>query len=230
MYRPTRTRTIDLGAAMSAQRKELGHAKGKGWYTHFRDAARVESVPLPLLLAVASRESRMGMRLPEDGVHPGGEYTIMAINPTAHPEWARSHAPTDHVDGIYYASSYLRDLKNRKGIPTWDGALVGYNAGPSDAKEAEQTGYYDRHTTGGDYVTDVQQRRENFEQITEPVSALPIFGGVFKDPMGLWKGQGDATNEAGAGSGVNLARTLLFGGMLTGGAYYAAKNYFNRGD
>lgn len=145
---------------------ELTYARIRGLMRYFSDASRRYGLPLALLLAVASRESRMGLALSADGTGDHGNgIGIMQIDRRYHPGFTGSHSPFDHQANIDYGAEYLAKLLREFNGNTTR-AVAAYNAGPKKVSTAIYAGLPpDSVTTGGDYSQDVQERKQLIEQL-----------------------------------------------------------------
>ena len=145
---------------------ELTYVRLRGLMGYFYQASRRYGLPLALLLAVASRESRMGLALSADGTGDRGNgIGIMQIDRRYHPEFTGGHSPFDHQANIDYGAGYLAKL-----LGEFNGnitrAVTAYNAGPNKVRTAIYSGLPpDLVTTGGDYSQDVLQRKQLIEQL-----------------------------------------------------------------
>ncbi len=129
----------------------------------FRRAAAKYDVPAPLLAAIASRESRCGKLLDENGLGDhGNAFGIMQIDKRHHTPAGLGGDPASqaHID---QAAKVLAD--NIKAVKAkhsdWEdefvlkGAVAAYNFG---VKNVQTQGGLDRGTTGDDYGADVIAR------------------------------------------------------------------------
>jgi len=145
---------------------ELTYARIRGLMGYFSEASIRYGVPLSLLLAIASRESRMGLALSTDGTGDHGNgIGIMQIDKRHHPDFTTSHNPLDHQSNIAYGAQYLASL-----IEEFNGntrrAVAAYNGGPSKVRSAVWAGLSpDSVTTGGNYAADVLGRRDLISQL-----------------------------------------------------------------
>ena len=145
---------------------ELTYVRLRGLIGYFEGSAKRYGIPLALLLAIASRESRMGLALSPDGTGDGGNgIGIMQIDRRYHPEFTGRHSPFDHQANIAYGAQYLAGL-----LQEFDGntsqAVAAYNGGPSRVRTAIFAGLSpDSVTTGGDYSRDVLQRKQLIERL-----------------------------------------------------------------
>jgi len=145
---------------------ELTYVRIRGLMGYFAKASRRYGVPLALLLAVASRESRMGLALSADGTGDRGNgIGIMQIDKRYHPGFTGSHIPLDHQANIDYGAQYLANLLRQFNRNTTR-AVAAYNAGPNKVQTAIYAGLLpDSVTTGGDYSQDVMGRKQLIDQL-----------------------------------------------------------------
>ncbi len=154
---------------------ELTYIRLRGILSLFADASTQQGIPLHLLLAIASRESRMGLALSADGTGDHGNgIGIMQIDKRHHPTFTNSHNPLDHQSNIAYGAQYLAHI-----IKEFNGnisqAVAAYNAGPFKVRSAVYAGLPpDSVTTGGDYSTDVFSRKELIGQLMGPSKAISL--------------------------------------------------------
>ncbi|WP_409070340.1 transglycosylase SLT domain-containing protein [Aliifodinibius sp. S!AR15-10] len=158
---------------------ELTYIRLRGVMGYFSQASRRYGLPLTLLLAVASRESRMGLALDAKGTGDHGNgIGIMQIDRRHHPGFTGAHSGLDHAPNIDYGAKYLGQLIGRFGGNLHQ-AVAAYNAGPTRVAQAIRAGQDpDRVTTGGDYARDVLARRDLIRRLL-PVArpsmlAVPI--------------------------------------------------------
>ncbi|MFH5883976.1 transglycosylase SLT domain-containing protein [Halalkalibaculum sp. DA3122] len=145
---------------------ELTYARIRGLMPYFTEASKRYGLPLVLLLAVASRESRMGLALSADGTGDHGNgIGIMQIDRRYHPGFTENHSPFDHQANIDYGAEYLAKLLQEfNGNTAW--AVAAYNAGPNKVRTATYAGLPpDAVTTGRDYSRDVLQRKQLISQL-----------------------------------------------------------------
>ncbi|MCW9709056.1 transglycosylase SLT domain-containing protein [Fodinibius salsisoli] len=145
---------------------ELTYARIRGLMGYFADASRRYGVPLTLLLAVASRESRMGLALAPDGTGDHGNgIGIMQIDKRHHPNFTDRHSHFDHQANIDYGAQYLAKLLQQFNGNTTR-AVAAYNAGPNKVRTAIYAGLPpDSVTTGKDYSQDVLERKQLIVQL-----------------------------------------------------------------
>ncbi|MDR8390006.1 transglycosylase SLT domain-containing protein [Aliifodinibius sp. S!AR15-10] len=138
---------------------ELTYVRLRGLMGYFQATSKKYGLPLALLLAVASRESRMGLALSADGTGDRGHgIGVMQIDKRYHPGFTRAHDPFDHQANIDYGGRYLGVLLRDFGGDILQ-AVAAYNAGPANVRKAVHTGLPpDVVTTGGDYASDIQKR------------------------------------------------------------------------
>lgn len=133
---------------------------------HFYEASHTYNIPVSLLLAVASRESNMGLALDSNwtGDHGNG-IGIMQIDKRYHSDFTSSTPNNDHRANILYASKFLADLLSK-----FNGRLTpsvaAYNAGYSKIRNTLSAGLDPNLvTTGQNYASDVLQRKEVVESM-----------------------------------------------------------------
>lgn len=138
---------------------QLTYLMASGLLDTFKRIAAESGVDHNLLLAIASRESNMGMNLDENGLGDNGNgIGIMQIDRRYHPEYARQHSPFDHANNIRKSASILKkDLHNFGGNKHQ--ALAAYNAGTGSVRQAIIQGLNpDLFTTGQNYAQNVLTR------------------------------------------------------------------------
>lgn len=145
---------------------ELTYVRIRGFLGYFNEASSRFGVPLVLLLAIASRESRMGLALSADGTGDHGNgIGIMQIDRRYHPAFTSQHSPFDHEANIRYGAKYLAQLIKEFGGNQAQ-AVAAYNAGPKRVRTTLYAGLPpDSVTTGGDYAADVLQRQQLISQL-----------------------------------------------------------------
>lgn len=140
---------------------ELTYVRIRGLMPYFMQASKRYGVPLALLLAIASRESRMGLALSSDGTGDHGNgIGIMQIDRRYHSDFTNRYSPFDHKANINYGARYLAQLLHEFNGDTAQ-AVAAYNGGPRRVRTAVYSGLSpDAVTTGGDYGRDVLQRKQ----------------------------------------------------------------------
>jgi len=144
--------------------QQVTHVQQNGWMPWFRKAARKHSIPIPVLLAVASRETGMGTDpqwIANNFVGSDGDSTgIMQISRRFNPKFVNNTPPGRHDLFIDKGAELLNiELDRFNGNMKY--ALVAYNAGPDDVRQALVRGQDpDNRTTGGDYARDVIRRAD----------------------------------------------------------------------
>lgn len=168
--------------SIATLRQEIGHARTLGVLPIYADAARRAGIGQHILLGKDSRESCLGMCLDAQGRGDGGNaWGLSQIDQRFHPEFTRSHAPTDHRAVIFYGADLLAEETARFNGDVAAG-LVAYNAGPDAVEQARAAGVpIDTYTTGGDYSNDVLSRAsaiaETFPDLAPAPAALSAGGG-----------------------------------------------------
>lgn len=163
------------GLAASEAMAQRDLPRIKDYSNRFLTAAARFGIPAALLAGVASRESRAGAALDEDGWGDNGNgFGILQVDKGAHTimgsESPISQAHIEQATGILAAN--IDDV--RAAHPDWDdiyvlkGAVAAYNFGVSNVKSI--TGM-DIGTTGNDYSSDVIARAKYYSRHAE----LPMF-------------------------------------------------------
>lgn len=163
---------------------ELTYLRVRGILGYFVLASERYGIPLVLLLAVASRESNMGLGLDANwtGDHGYG-IGIMQIDKRYHPGFTETHPNNDHQANINYGAQFLADLIN-----VFNGefrsAIAAYNAGETRVRNALRARLDpDQVTTGGDYSRDVLHRMEVIQSVMGLTKASSV--AVYLLPAGL---------------------------------------------
>lgn len=134
--------------------------------TPFNIASWRTGVDRNLLLAVASRESNMGMTL--DGNYLGDSgygMGLMQVDRRYHPQFAATVHPGEHSKVVLKGAQILKEELNRFNGNKY-AALAAYNTGAGDVQYALQTGTDpDLFTTGKNYAKDVLNRYQIINQI-----------------------------------------------------------------
>lgn len=202
-----------MNISVSNLRSQIQDAQASGLLPLFEEAARAHTVPLRLLLAVASRESCIGRCLAPDGTGDNGHGRgIMQVDDRYHGAFIARHANRDDRANIDYGAALLAEEHGRFG--RWDHALAAYNSGAGNVRAALAAGVHpDTRTTGRDYSADVLQRasvvsgwlseqgipdpgRSAVDVITEPIA--PVLAGL-RLPFGFGMGRSsDGSSPAAA--------------------------------
>lgn len=150
-------------AELIAQFRRMAAA---GWLRFFEHAAKAYELPVPLLLAIASRETNCRNIL-GDGGHGHG---IMQIDDRSFPAWCGSGRWMDAQEAIrmgawvfskkLYAISPAVPAHDRMSV-----AAAAYNCGAPKAVANYLAGNVDRGTTGRDYSKDVFARERVFAEL-----------------------------------------------------------------
>ena len=138
---------------------ELAYAKTNGFMPAFDAAAGATGIDRNLLLAVASRESLMGLGLDANWLGDGGAgMGLMQVDRNAHPGFAARHNPRNNRENVLKGAQILKAEINRYG-GNLNYALPAYNAGSGNVNKALGRGLSpDAYTTGNDYGRDVLDR------------------------------------------------------------------------
>jgi hypothetical protein len=153
------------GVAGSHRMAETDRGRLERHREMFQQVGAEYGVPPALLAAIASRESRGGAALRDNGFarfDPNG-YGLMQIDQKAHPELIRG-GPTSR-EHVAIAARLLRDnlAQVRRDHPDWTpaqqlrGAVAAYNMGADDVRTL---GGMDRGSTGNDYSADIWARAQ----------------------------------------------------------------------
>ncbi|MCP4808596.1 MAG: transglycosylase SLT domain-containing protein [Proteobacteria bacterium] len=131
----------------------------------FLTAAAEYEVPPALLMAIASRETRGGNSLNEDGFskYDGQGFGMMQVDKNFHSPEGGAFS----IEHVRQAASILKGMLDQVGdkFPDWSdaqklqGAVAAYNKGSGRVRS---WGGVDRNTTGGDYSSDVWVRARYF--------------------------------------------------------------------
>ncbi|MFA4904486.1 MAG: M15 family metallopeptidase [Desulfobaccales bacterium] len=130
-----------------------------------------------VLCGIASRESRFGLLLDDEGLGDGGHgHGIMQVDDRSHTAFCAGEGWQDlaasleyvHKNVIIPAFNYLGDyfdLFEDYGA-LFRGAIAGYNCGPGNVRKALEAGAdVDARTTGRDYSRDVLARAKAFKEV-----------------------------------------------------------------
>ena len=109
---------------------ELNNGRGRVYADLFANAEKINHLPENLVARVAYQESRFRPDIiTGETTSRAGAVGIMQIVPRWHP----TVDPTDPVDSIAYAGTYLKYLRNQAG--SWELALAAYNWGIGNLNE-----------------------------------------------------------------------------------------------
>ena len=135
------------------------------YLAEFEAVAEEYYLPAPLLMAIASRESRGGALLNDEGysIYDGAGFGLMQVD-------RRHHSPTGGPYSREHIEQAAEILAEMRGMivaahPDWTpaeqlrGAICAYNTGPSGI---QTVGGMDRGTTGKDYSGDVWIRAQHY--------------------------------------------------------------------
>jgi soluble lytic murein transglycosylase-like protein len=167
------------------------------WWPLIQDAAERHGLDSYLFAAIVDRESLGGMALEPVGAGGCGDnghgHGLCQIDDRSHAEFIAKLMPdgtpawANPEENLDYGASYLAALQREfsgEGDAAWACAVAAYNAGPGRVQHAlnsitRPTSYearleaVDDVTTGGDYVSDVAERRLNFMSKETPKSKPP---------------------------------------------------------
>jgi len=137
----------------------LAYAKASGFMPAFDNAAMQTGIDRNLLLAVADRESLMGLALDSRGLGDNGHGNgLMQVDDRYHGGYTATVSPFDHRANVLKGAQILQAEINRYG-GNLNYALPAYNAGSGNVDKAIGRGLSpDAYTTGNDYGRDVLDR------------------------------------------------------------------------
>ena len=138
---------------------ELTYAKASGFMPAFDNAATATGIDRNLLLAIASRESSMGLSLDSRGLGDNGHGNgLMQVDDRYHGGFTSTYSPFDHRQNVLKGAQILQAEINRYG-GNLNYALPAYNTGSGNVNKALGRGLSpDAYTTGDDYGRDVLDR------------------------------------------------------------------------
>jgi len=138
---------------------ELTYAKASGFMPAFDSAATATGIDRNLLLAIASRESSMGLSLDSRGLGDNGHGNgLMQVDDRYHGGYTATVSPFDHRANVLKGAQILQAEINRYG-GNLNYALPAYNTGSGNVNKALGRGLSpDAYTTGNDYGRDVLDR------------------------------------------------------------------------
>lgn len=159
------------GWQQSHLRAQLIKAKMNGWFEYFKSASANHSIPLSILLAIASRETNIS-NIKGDSGHGRG---IMQIDDRYHSKFiSHNKEGLDPESNIDYAASLLRSNIDRVANEfnssdyniTLKPAISGYNGSLAKVIALVHNGKDpDQATTKKNYAADVLARREVFDKL-----------------------------------------------------------------
>jgi hypothetical protein len=134
----------------------------------FEEVAKAYNLPAPLLMAIASRESRGGALIDDSGysIYDGRGFGLMQVDRDHHTPTGGATSQ-EHIDQAAEILSGMLDNIERA-HPDWSpseqlrGAVCAYNTGPSGI---QTVGGMDRGTTGKDYSADVWVRAQRYARL-----------------------------------------------------------------
>ncbi len=164
------------GVEASSKMAQTDLNRVKKYAEVFVKIASAKGLPPALLAAIASRESRGGNILDENGCGDHGNgFGIMQVDKRYH-KTTGGPASEEHIT---QAAGILKDMLNtiKKKHPKWTaaqqlkGAVAAYNSGTGNVQTLERM---DVGTTGNDYSADVWARARHYAQFPEFGSASEI--------------------------------------------------------
>jgi peptidoglycan hydrolase-like protein with peptidoglycan-binding domain len=161
---------------------ELSRARAQGWERLCLSAERKASLPVGLLLAIASQETDMN-DVVGDGGHGRGLFQIDDRSHTtflAEQGAAGAGAKPPVAAAARYAAGIVTwglDYGRKNGVRQADllkFALSAYNAGAKGALDGYRLGDSDRKTTGGDYGRSVLGRHAIYQRLLGATPVAPL--------------------------------------------------------
>jgi len=159
---------MEGGPDSSAAMADEDEARLLPYLPIFEEVGKAYDLPAPVLMAIASRESRGGTMLDSEGysIYDGQGYGLMQVDRRHHTP-AGGPASREHIE---QAAEILLGMRNSiaNSHPEWTpseqlrGAICAYNTGPSGI---ETVGGMDRGTTGKDYSGDVWVRAQRLARL-----------------------------------------------------------------
>ena len=155
------------GVAASRQLAQTDLNRARANLPTIREASRQSGVPVALIAAIASRESRVGNALDKGGWGDNGNgYGHMQVDKRYHDVQTQDGPAglAHYLQACRIFASYLEQTGKKH--PSWAlsdrirGALVAYNSGMSNVQTIERA---DVGTTGGDYSADVIARAQYYQ-------------------------------------------------------------------
>ena len=156
-------------------RQHFEHAVKQGYLPFFKEAAARHGVPVSLLMAIASRETEMGLSAAlvdwRSRWNPSMA-GLMQLNTRFH-----DVEPANHRQVINRAAEYLAGEIRRRFPTNLQAQIAAYNRGPYDkelnrlVKEGRNP---DPATDGGNYVSDVLARSGYFGALIREAAAKPV--------------------------------------------------------
>lgn len=134
---PSRAQVLGSQATVRAH---VERARTMGVLSYFEASARRHSLPLDVLIGLASHESNMGAALDASGKGDGGNaWGLMQIDQRYHRPFTSTHSPFDHQAVIEYGAALLADYR-RQLAGNLAHAIAAYNAGVGGVRAALAAG------------------------------------------------------------------------------------------
>jgi peptidoglycan hydrolase-like protein with peptidoglycan-binding domain len=159
---------MDGGPDASVAMADEDEARVLPYLDVFKEVAEDYDLPAPVLMAIASRESRGGTLLDDEGysIYDGRGFGLMQVD-RGHHTPAGGPTSREHIE---QAAEILLGMRNSIVFehPDWTpseqlrGAICAYNTGPSGI---ETVGGMDQGTTGQDYSSDVWVRAQRYARL-----------------------------------------------------------------
>jgi hypothetical protein len=159
---------MEGGADASMAMADEDEARLLPYLSVFEEVGEAHDLPAPVLMAIASRESRGGALINDEGysIYDGKGFGLMQVDRRHH---TPAGGPTSR-EHIEQAAEILLGMRNSIVYehPDWTpseqlrGAICAYNTGPSGIVTV---GGMDRGTTGLDYSSDVWIRAQHYARL-----------------------------------------------------------------
>jgi hypothetical protein len=176
-------------------KKEYQRAKSLDWIPAFIEAANDKNFPPEVLMGIASRETNME-NIKGDfrgGIYHG--YGICQIDIGSYPDWIKSGAWHNPIEGIKKGAEVLAEKRRRlanlakandmdlSGVDLLQASIAAYNHGADGVyKDIHNGRTVDIGTTGHDYSRDVLARAEVFKSFLEADSPETLTTSPDNDP------------------------------------------------
>ena len=155
---------LPAGITSSEKMAQTDLSRVKAILERFKQVGAEFNVPVPLLCAIASRESRCGNALDSQGFGDRGNgFGIMQVDKNFHTPVGLDDPKS--IAHIQQATRIFVDFRNqvKAKFPNWEdqwvlrGAIAAYNSGPDNVQTKNGM---DIGTTGNDYSSDVIARAQ----------------------------------------------------------------------
>jgi len=149
----------------------------RGWLAYFNEFSKRYDFPLPLLLAIASRETSMKDIRGDFRTGKYHGYGIMQVDIGTDPVWCSQWATGKVRESIERGTQILKGkftyLANHGLVEQQltDYGIAAYNGGEGNALKAFNSGKSaDSFTTGKNYSTDVKNRMKIFSEFLDKMN------------------------------------------------------------